>query len=173
MIIMPYKDKNKQKRYYREYSRRVHRTDERQRWLKQWYAKKWAEPDWRSKRLARGATYRAKRQVAYKRYRWLSAWRQRFKVLIKLGGLRCVKCGQKDIRVLEINHLNGRANKDRRSKSMWYNTILKDDYNVAELEVRCASCNILYEYECGRRKIPKEILDASRRMEKELDSTTD
>lgn len=70
---------------------------------------------------------------------------------VRILGGRCVQCGEDDIRVLEINHLETRGRK----------LCSNDFYRIVEgvakdLEVRCANCNILFEYEKGYRRIPSE-----------------
>jgi hypothetical protein len=77
---------------------------------------------------------------------------------------KCCKCGKEDIRVLTINHLNGDGAKDRRGYRVC-DTYRKIRHNrsVDDLEVRCYNCNILYEYEQGRRTLPlnwKELYGA-------------
>lgn len=72
----------------------------------------------------------------------------RFKVILILGG-RCVVCGINDLRVLEINHI---------AKKKWKLKV-RDLADIAGgksdgFEVRCANCNVLYEYELGRRRLP-------------------
>jgi hypothetical protein len=72
----------------------------------------------------------------------------RFKVILLLGG-RCVRCGNNDLRVLEINHIG---------KKKW-SLKVRDLAEIASgkadgFDVRCANCNVLYEYECGRRRLP-------------------
>lgn len=76
------------------------------------------------------------------------------KILEKLGGAKCVKCGITDIRILTINHKNGGGTKERgitNSMKFWY--AIRDGKRVTEdLDVRCFNCNFLYEYERGRLK---------------------
>lgn len=66
-----------------------------------------------------------------------------------LGG-ECVKCGEADIRVLQINHLDRNGTQDKGAGNIrlrFYKEIL--DGKRDDLDVRCANCNILYEYEQG------------------------
>lgn len=73
---------------------------------------------------------------------------------------RCIKCGEKDIRILTINHKNGRESErklhnvtKKRYLHGIYQKIVYGKYkaNLKELDVRCYNCNILYEYENQRR----------------------
>jgi len=82
----------------------------------------------------------------------------RLKALQLISGKKkpcCVMCGNGDIRVLTINHLNGRSKKEKEKKVMDYVGIIKGRRKISDLEIRCFNCNILYEYECGRYKLPE------------------
>jgi hypothetical protein len=76
----------------------------------------------------------------------------------------CSRCGCSDVRVLVINHLNGDGNKDRlttKGVKRLRKSILSGSRALNDLDVRCASCNALYEYERGRIRLPsnwQEIL---------------
>ena len=68
-----------------------------------------------------------------------------------LGG-KCVKCGIDDLRVLQINHLRSRPPATERLRNRYVRflkSILAGRTNG--LEIRCANCNVLYEYEVGRK----------------------
>ena len=77
----------------------------------------------------------------------------RKKVIEILGG-KCARCGIDDWRVLQINHLNGGGTKEFRNghPEKIYRAIINGDRATDDLELRCANCNILYEYERGVRK---------------------
>jgi hypothetical protein len=62
-------------------------------------------------------------------------------VIDMLGG-RCVKCGFKDYRALQIDHVNGGGsgkNKDFKSRAELYRSILSG--NIKDLQLLCANCN--------------------------------
>lgn len=85
----------------------------------------------------------------------LRHWEIRAKVMTKLGG-QCVKCGIRDLRLLTINHLNGRNLRLTRDLGhKFYYRILRGEQKTDDLEVRCYNCNILYEFEKGYRKVPE------------------
>jgi hypothetical protein len=69
-----------------------------------------------------------------------------------LGG-KCVNCGLTDIRLLCANHLNGKGGRELKNKGYQriYREILAGKRG-GEFDLRCYNCNILYEYETGRRK---------------------
>lgn len=73
----------------------------------------------------------------------------RFRAILFLGG-ECTSCGCDDLRVLEVNHINEKHSRVLRQKEL-HEAI---DGKSENLEVRCANCNILYEYEVGRRVLP-------------------
>lgn len=69
----------------------------------------------------------------------------------------CVNCGIDDIRVLTINHKNGDGAKERKADKYRVSRLSRDIKNgrtTSDLDVRCYNCNILYEYEQGRRNLP-------------------
>ena len=76
----------------------------------------------------------------------------RKRLIQKLGG-KCSRCGINDWRVLQINHLNGGGRKEYTIKGCKkiYKEILNEERD-GEFNLLCANCNILYEYEMGRRK---------------------
>lgn len=70
--------------------------------------------------------------------------------------IKCVKCGIRDKRILQIHHINGNGERDRK---FHYKTNVmvrvqnqKEKVNVDELEIRCCNCNILAEYEDLKRR---------------------
>lgn len=56
-------------------------------------------------------------------------------------GNKCIRCGNKDVRVLEINHKNGGGTQHKKSlnKSLYVN-IIKNNY-PPEYNILCANCN--------------------------------
>jgi hypothetical protein len=67
--------------------------------------------------------------------------------LTVLGG-KCVKCGCSDYRVLQFNHINGERAHEKSYK--FYADICLGK-SVSHLEVRCANCNVIHEFERGNR----------------------
>ncbi len=77
----------------------------------------------------------------------------RAELIAKLGG-ECSQCGEIDPRVLQINHLNGGGYRDVGRKNLknmvqFYEDIVSG--KRTDIDLRCANCNILYEYERGAR----------------------
>ena len=82
---------------------------------------------------------------------------EKLKALRKVSELEkptCISCGESDIRVLTINHKNGDGFKDRPNKISRIYRDIRLGRKVDDLEVRCCNCNVLYEYELGRRNLP-------------------
>jgi len=79
--------------------------------------------------------------------------RLRIAAVMALGG-SCVRCGETDLRVLQINHILesgviGRRRVGQNAKTKMYTDILSGNAE-GRFDVRCANCNIIYEYERGR-----------------------
>ncbi len=78
----------------------------------------------------------------------------RLKVVLKLGG-RCAGCGEDDIRVLDVNHINGeglvRSKKYRRCPKARYADLVAilTGKTVSHIDVQCCNCNRRHEYERG------------------------
>ena len=71
----------------------------------------------------------------------------RRRVLEKLGN-QCVECGISDFRVLQIDHVNGGGNRERRalySSLLYLKNVEKD--NGAVYQLLCANCNWIKKYE--------------------------
>ena len=92
-----------------------------------------------------------------KRAGW--GWKKKLMSLQRISSMTvptCKICGLSDLRLLTINHLNG-TTKTRRIASgepqfyHLYNSIIGGKTKTDDLEVRCYNCNILYEFEIGRR----------------------
>lgn len=85
--------------------------------------------------------------------------RTRIKALQIVSGNRkpeCVGCGEKDLFVLVINHKNGGGRKEVKNNPFgWWKRILSGERTVEDLDVRCCNCNSRYEYEVGRRHLPR------------------
>jgi hypothetical protein len=67
----------------------------------------------------------------------------------------CIKCGINDIRVLCVNHKGG--NKRKENGLIFYIDIVKNRRKISNLDIRCANCNILYEYERRKRILPNDV----------------
>ncbi len=61
-----------------------------------------------------------------------------------LGG-KCVRCGETDVHVLQINHLDETYHGMK--KQSLYRGIVRGTLDRSKLDIRCANHNVLYEYE--------------------------
>ena len=67
--------------------------------------------------------------------------RSRYLVVGLLGGI-CVKCGFKDIRALQIDHVDGGGSQARKTKGTNYSEIARDIKNGSKkYQLLCANCN--------------------------------
>jgi len=106
----------------------------------------------REERIAYHEKYNQEHREEHKLKHKVRTWDIKLKVIKLLGG-RCRNCNLADARVLQVNHLNGGGTKERafRGSNKFYLGILSGERGVGDLELLCANCNILYEYEVGRR----------------------
>ena len=83
---------------------------------------------------------------------------KRKELVKKLGG-KCVKCGIGDIRVLQVDHINGGGNKERISftPTQRRNMIMKDD--GSKYQLLCANCNWIKGYEKNEFPCQKRIIN--------------
>lgn len=64
---------------------------------------------------------------------------RRLEIINHLGG-SCKKCGFTDIRALQVDHVNGGGNKERRlSIASYYRRIMEDE--TGKYQLLCANCN--------------------------------
>jgi len=71
---------------------------------------------------------------------------QRNQLIRELGG-KCIKCGNKDIRVLDINHKD-MAKKKRPKKLHYtmYNRLKEWENNKENLELLCSNCHRIHTW---------------------------
>src|SRR5436190_1755571 len=83
-------------------------------------------------------------------------WKVRIMVLKKLGAF-CTQCKISDIRVLTISHRQGNGQQDYynfngKSRAMqFYRDIISGKRQTSDLETKCFNCNIIQEWETGKR----------------------
>ncbi len=140
-----YRQKNLEK--MREYARNYHKTYDRD--YKQGKLRGKHQGKRQSKYSKETKEERTKRIRNYyneknRQYNFNS----RQKALISLGG-KCFLCGNDDLRVLQIDHINGDGNKERRfSRESMFRKII----NMAPSEVKlkyqllCANCHAIKTY---------------------------
>jgi len=83
----------------------------------------------------------------------------------KLGG-KCVKCGCADWRVLQLNHINGvkpRHGVYYEQQKMLVMEAIKIALGESNchVEVLCANCNVVHEYERGMRPAAEKFISSS------------
>lgn len=86
-------------------------------------------------------------------------WKMKLRAILVLGG-KCVICGEDDLRILTVNHLNGHTGPRSGPWGIWrdsislYARIANGSVSRNNLEVRCNNCNQVYEYERGMKYFP-------------------
>ena len=95
-------------------------------------------------------------------FRDRSVFQLRVKCIEKLGK-KCVRCGFKDPRALQIDHVKGNGAQERRElkKQEFYEKVLTD--TKGEYQLLCANCNLIKRIENhedrGKNKRPKPIIE--------------
>jgi hypothetical protein len=97
----------------------------------------------------------------------ISSHRARVRVMEALGGLVCAHCGERDYRVLSIDHRNGHDApiKQRRKHRSGLNRadiykILRGEMDASDLRVLCANCQAKNEHRRGNRVVYPEVREA-------------
>lgn len=80
---------------------------------------------------------------------------RKFIALQRISGKRiprCVKCGERDIRILSANHIQTLPReKLKKDRGAYLNTkVINGKRKLNDLEVRCFNCNRMYEFERKR-----------------------
>lgn len=125
------------------------------------------KPSRRKLKLLLDSKYKEYRKKYYLEYQTEEVIKIRYRALQKISSRaipECEKCGQKDWRALEINHINGGGGKEAKEKGFRRMAleIIKGTRGISDLNVLCAGCNKIYEYERGKRRLPEnyqEIID--------------
>lgn len=90
--------------------------------------------------------YKKKRDAVNKKNREAKR-KLRIKVINTYGG-KCKRCGFKDFRALQIDHINGGGTKERKTKSIiqLLYEIVRKNY-PKDYQVLCANCNCIKRFE--------------------------
>ena len=117
------KNREKKREYHRQwYKKNPEKVRERKR-------------QWRKKNPEKGREY-------------CRGWNRRFRLRIieHLGG-KCNRCGITDVRVLQIDHINGGGRRELRSLSrhQYYHLVFSD--TIGKYQLLCANCNWIKKYE--------------------------
>ena len=115
------------------------------------------------KKTERGRELRAKAQrkyqatekgkIAYSNSMIRQGTKRRQALLVLLGG-KCAKCGNRDPRVLQVNHLRGHGREERRKFGRireFYTAVLDGRRSTEDLNLLCANCNVVYDYDINTR----------------------
>jgi len=84
--------------------------------------------------------------------------------IVGKGKLECSNCSCKDVRILEINHVNGGGNQETKwlASSRFFLDIVQGKRKTDDLNLLCKVCNIAHfvklKYEIGYEIRPKSIV---------------
>lgn len=84
----------------------------------------------------------------YKIFKKKYHWDKKIEIVNKLGG-KCVKCGNEDARVLDINHIDRSKKKrpiDKKKTYTWSFRIKEWKSNIKNLELLCANCHRIHTW---------------------------
>jgi len=119
----------KQTLYRKEYHRRPHVKKRTKKYMRQ---------------------YR-KDRPEYKPYKPNLCKRTRFKALTTIalnkncGKVACMNCGfNKNVDLLEINHINGGGRKEKVTRIQFYRSIANKKRTIDDLDILCSVCNIAH-----------------------------
>lgn len=127
--------------YFKEYQRK--------RYLKR---REWAKKHPELVRSYANEYYRRKGYLTYK-----NRILKKRKLLFKYLGNRCINCGFSDWRALQIDHVNGGGNKERKVNMDKYYKIIRKSIESKEgkYQLLCANCNWIKRYE--NNEVPYRI----------------
>lgn len=117
----------------------------------------------RDKRLEYKKTYYAKNREAKLERDSIGAAKRRAKqrqAIFEVLGDKCVRCGFNDWRALQVDHINGGGNQERKqaiSMSRYYKDIL---LSPEKYQILCANCNQIKRYEDGEKRRTRSSLPA-------------
>ena len=135
---------------------RLYRERNREK-LRAWNRKYYAENAEKRRECAKRSKLRNPEERAQKDAVYAKKWRaERRASIISLFGGKCCRCGFDDWRALQVDHVNGGGNKQRKSGiSLWsyYDEIESGDRS--KLQLLCANCNQIKRYEEGEHRSRK------------------
>lgn len=82
----------------------------------------------------------------------------RQKALEKIGSLVCCRCRCDRYEFLEINHINGGGNKERKQTTTFYLDIIHERRGISDLEILCRPCNHIHYLELRYGKLPFKVI---------------
>lgn len=142
---------------YKEYHKRY--REEHKEELKE-YHKRYRENN-RKKLRVKGAKHyeKNKKQMLEKAKKRYQKFRLKVLNIVSGNNLFCVRCGCNDIRLLEINHINGRGREETGGKfnTGFYKKIVSGNRKTDDLELLCKVCNAWHYLELKYGKLPYEI----------------
>lgn len=167
---MPFKDPEKKRDYQKRYSKlweERHPGNRKERW-KLW-GKRHPEllhESWKRnhmKRHEQELVYEKKRRLEHPEYfrQWYLNRRKKVLEIVGKGKVLCINCGCDDIRLLEINHVNGSSYKLREFGTNFAADIFHGKRKIDDLELRCRVCNALHSHESKYGKLPYKIIFGS------------
>lgn len=122
----------------------------------------------KEKYAERARKYRNDPEKKAKAAMWYREYRIRKRAeLIELLGSKCVRCGYSDIRALEIDHMKGGGNADKRMISptsgdgadrMYIYYVKRPEMAKQTLQLLCRNCNRIKSYENHEQRYFGDVL---------------
>ena len=155
--------KERDKKYYQENKEvikaRCKKYREEHKEYYKLYKKRYYQEN-KERETIRKKEYWKKHKEYYKKHS--HAWYEEFRLktlnTISNNNPVCVQCGCDDIRMLEINHVNGGGCQETKGGTYnFYASIVNGTRKIDDLEILCGLCHSLYHFELKYGKLPYKI----------------
>lgn len=143
---------DKYRKYYREYYKS---HPEKMREKRNKYYK--LHPD-RMKKFKQNYFKNNKEKIYMRARKYDKTWRRRMReAALSILGNKCIRCGFSDERALQIDHIQGNGNKERKTITTNLNKIVVESISKGEnkYQLLCANCNWIKKFENKEHKKTK------------------
>lgn len=146
---MPFKDPEQKKNYQKEYNKKYQKTPKYKAKRKKYDAEKYSAQKQKCNNWSKNYHAKHKDEIHTRKQR---KFHERRNEIIRLLGSKCSRCGfSKDVRVLQIDHINGGGTEERKKVNCYerYLILVLESIKRGEkkYQLLCANCNWIKRYE--------------------------